>query len=165
MYFPQAIKESNVQLLEPFTQLEVCEHLQFLVLLAVDHTFTITRYITCQSLHLPIQFCKFCAISSILQVSVPDNLLGVVLADLTSNRRAQIQEVTTLDDGKLVSALVPLACLMVRFPIPALPHRFLFSLTSLLQLGASPWGKPGYNLVLADINNYYLPLLPEQLLR
>ncbi len=53
---------------------------------------------------------------TVLEVSVSEDHLGQVLADLSSARRAQIQEVG-LQGGsqgeRLVTALTPLACLMV----------------------------------------------------
>ena len=57
--------------------------------------------------------------SMVLEVSVPEEHMGEVLADLSSTRRAQIQEVGlqgtqgALQQERLVTALTPLACLMV----------------------------------------------------
>lgn len=46
-------------------------------------------------------------------VTVPEEYLGVVLSDLTSQRRGQVKEVASLQDSREVTALTPLACLMV----------------------------------------------------
>lgn len=54
-----------------------------------------------------------------LEVSVPDEHVGRVLTDLSSARRAQIQDMGiqgtqgALGREKVVTALTPLACLMV----------------------------------------------------
>ena len=56
-----------------------------------------------------------------LEVTVPEDYVGQVLADLSSTRRAQIQEVGlqdcqgTLGKERVVNALAPLAGLMVSF--------------------------------------------------
>ncbi|XP_064390817.1 ribosome-releasing factor 2, mitochondrial-like isoform X2 [Halichondria panicea] len=47
-----------------------------------------------------------------LVVSVPDEQLGPVLSDLTSQRRAQVREVAVAKDTRVIHALVPLAALM-----------------------------------------------------
>lgn len=55
---------------------------------------------------------------TVLEVCVSEDHLGQVLADLSSARRAQIQEVGLQGGGqgeRLVTALTPLACLMVNF--------------------------------------------------
>ena len=46
-------------------------------------------------------------------MSVPDEQLGPVLSDLTSQRRAQVREVAVAKDTRVIHALVPLAALMV----------------------------------------------------
>jgi len=56
-----------------------------------------------------------------LEVTVPEDHVGQVLADLSSTRRAQIQEVGLQDcrgalgRERVITALAPLAGLMVRF--------------------------------------------------
>lgn len=46
-------------------------------------------------------------------VTVPEEHLGAVLSDLTSQRRGQVKEVASLQDSREITAFTPLACLMV----------------------------------------------------
>ena len=46
-------------------------------------------------------------------VTVPEEHLGIVLSDLTSQRRGQVKEVASLQDSREIAAITPLACLMV----------------------------------------------------
>ena len=46
-------------------------------------------------------------------VSVPEEHLGAVLSDLTSQRRGQVKEVGSIQDNREITAVTPLACLMV----------------------------------------------------
>ena len=46
-------------------------------------------------------------------VTVPEEHLGTVLSDLTSQRRGQVKEVASLQDNREITAITPLACLMV----------------------------------------------------
>lgn len=49
-----------------------------------------------------------------LHVTVPEEHMGKVLSDLTSQRRAQIQDIGSgHGTDKLITAVTPLACLMV----------------------------------------------------
>ena len=47
-------------------------------------------------------------------VTVPEEHLGTVLSDLSSQRRGKVKEVASLLDSREVTAITPLACLMVR---------------------------------------------------
>ena len=60
-------------------------------------------------------------------VAVPEEYLGAVLSDLTSQRRGQVREVASLRDSREITAFTPLACLMVRLGVyrstsPSYPH-------------------------------------------
>ena len=46
-------------------------------------------------------------------VTVPEEHLGTVLSDLTSQRRGQVKEMSSLQDNREIIAVTPLACLMV----------------------------------------------------
>jgi translation elongation factor EF-G len=46
-------------------------------------------------------------------VMVPEEHLGTVLSDLTSQRRGQVKEVGSVQDSREITAVTPLACLMV----------------------------------------------------
>jgi translation elongation factor EF-G len=46
-------------------------------------------------------------------VMVPEEHLGTVLSDLTSQRRGQVKEVGSVQDSREITAITPLACLMV----------------------------------------------------
>ena len=46
-------------------------------------------------------------------VTVPEEHLGTVLSDLTSQRRGQVKEVGSLEDSREITAVTPLTCLMV----------------------------------------------------
>ena len=46
-------------------------------------------------------------------VTVPEEHLGTVLSDLTSQRRGHVKEVASLQDNREITAVTPLACLMV----------------------------------------------------
>ena len=46
-------------------------------------------------------------------ITVPEEHLGTVLSDLTSQRRAQVKEVVSLQDSREIMAITPLACLLV----------------------------------------------------
>ncbi len=51
-------------------------------------------------------------------VSVPETYLGPVLSDLTAQRRAQVREVATTVDTRVIHAVVPIASLVVsRFTV------------------------------------------------
>lgn len=64
-----------------------------------------------------------------MEVNVPEEYVGKVLGDLTSQRRAQIQEVGQGVQGgeKVVTAITPLACLRVSWAtIQGTDETFLF---------------------------------------
>lgn len=46
-------------------------------------------------------------------VTVPEEHLGTVLGDLTSQRRGQVKEIASLQDSREITAITPLACLLV----------------------------------------------------
>ena len=46
-------------------------------------------------------------------ITVPEEHLGTVLSDLTSQRRGQVKEVASLQDSREIMAITPLACLLV----------------------------------------------------
>ena len=50
-----------------------------------------------------------------LVVTVTEEHLGSVLSDLTSQRRAQVKEVSVATETRVIHALAPLAGLMVSF--------------------------------------------------
>ena len=50
-------------------------------------------------------------------VAVPEEYLGAVLSDLTSQRRGQVREVASLRDSREITAFTPLSCLMVRLGV------------------------------------------------
>ena len=49
-----------------------------------------------------------------MAIVVPEEHLGAVLSDLTSQRRGQVKEVGSIQDSREITAITPLACLMVR---------------------------------------------------
>ena len=46
-------------------------------------------------------------------VTVPEEHLGTVLSDLTSQRRGRVKEIASLHDNREITAVTPLACLVV----------------------------------------------------
>lgn len=46
-------------------------------------------------------------------ITVPEEHLGTVLSDLTSQRRGQVKEVASLQDSSEITSITPLSCLMV----------------------------------------------------
>ena len=54
-------------------------------------------------------------------VTVPEEHLGAVLSDLTSQRRGQVKEVASRQDSREITAITPMACLLVSGIVSYIP--------------------------------------------
>ena len=80
-------------------------------------------------------------------MTLPVEYLGVVLGDLASSRRAQVKEVGGEQEvGRVISALAPLACLMVSEALEKVTLHSLNTASSLLPT-------QGYSTVLRTLTS------------